>query len=85
MKFNKGNPPHTGWWLTERDNGPYDAPVTGWRWWNGKQWSILCYSGFDILTVTRRAQTITAIPKSRISWSDFWPKNARVPRIDHGY
>lgn len=85
MKFNSGNPPHTGWWYTERDDGPYSQPMAAWRWWNGKQWSMACHSDNSIAAIVERAQEPTRIGQVRISWSDYWPYNARVPRINHGY
>jgi hypothetical protein len=74
-KWNSGPPPHVGWWLTQTTAGEW------WRWWGGRHWSIGCKSGSNdpgwIASVKR-----DGFPLAGIRWTTYWPKNARVPRID---
>lgn len=73
--WNKGAPPHVGWWLA-KDR----LPLVGneWRFFDGVAWSIFCreredgsdgerYSDFNI---------------NEIEWSWYWPENARVARVN---
>lgn len=75
--WNSGPPPHIGWWNASTCN---DA--RGWRWWNGKGWSNKAdcrlpktYAG--IVAGVRSP----AIAQFAVKWTDYWPKNARVPRV----
>lgn len=74
-----GPPPHVGWW-----NASFSRSKEAWRWWNGKGWSVPAYEDQPLLEVKEKARIPSLIPKSgkRIEWSDYWPENARVPRID---
>lgn len=70
-KWNSGKPPHVGWWLTE----------TGWRWWDGisfssavPEWKTSDHAGWI-------ARGMDAWPFPH-RWCDYWPANARVPRIN---
>lgn len=73
--WHKGPPPHIGWWLT-RDEGPLYNDL--WRYWDGQQWSISCFKEED--------GEDGNVPYSGcfgpIEWTDYWPENARVPRLD---
>lgn len=73
--WHKGPPPHVGWWAAsvwQNENM--------WRWWNGKYWSHA--SG---VCETARAAATGAAKKagnsSQIRWTDYYPENARVPRV----
>jgi len=79
-KWNKGFPPHTGWW-----NASINRSEIVWRWFDAstQQWGQPCskYASPDALM---RAAS-TPVPKYEsfnIEWTDYWPENARVPRID---
>lgn len=75
--WHKGPPPHVGWWNASTINDP-----NCWRWWDGKRWSIsvsdLTSLGFAALYAKEPA---TQDIQEMIEWNDYWPKNARVPRV----
>lgn len=75
--WHKGPPPHVGWWNASATKA-HDA----WRWWDGKQWSIFAYS--QELSGTAALSASQPSPESGIEWTNFYPENARVPRIDPG-
>lgn len=76
--WHKGPPPHVGWWNASRNRMHFI-----WRWWDGEQWSIDVRddyhaqgaAGYAVCRAPERFQQF-------IEWSDYWPENARVPRID---
>jgi len=76
--WHKGPPPHVGWWLA--NTGRYQGL---WRWWNGSFWS---HPAND--TMTAEEAVIEAklgrqfTGDEFVQWTDYWPENARVPRID---
>jgi hypothetical protein len=78
--WHSGVPPHIGWWNASNAK----CPAT-WRWWNGAAWSVAAYEGNSAEQVEHKAQTplepIWCEPTD-IYWSDYWPANACVPRID---
>ena len=76
--WHKGPPPFVGWWKTkwERTDG------INWRWWNGELWSKCALYDDYILTVMDKANKPSNFLPDEILWSDYWPENARVPRID---
>ena len=72
--WHSGPPPHVGWW--QASVGDYED---AWRWWNGVHWSSSSYPWEEASYASRKATVRT---KSRyINWNDYYPKNARVPRI----
>ena len=75
-KWHKGPPPHIGWW-----NASFGRREDAWRWWNGEWWSrdaLPYYSGHEAAVFAERR----AIALQRdIEWSDYYPENARVPRV----
>lgn len=78
--WHKGPPPHIGWWNAAKFR--FDDC---WRWWDGTGWS---YAVYDDATA-KEAGVAASKPapsdaQSRIEWTDFYPDNARVPRIDPG-
>ena len=78
--WHKGPPPHIGWW-----NASVCYDLTVWRWWNGKCWSEPAYNGDDKFMAEMYAAL--EVDKSEINfvkWTDYYPKNARVPRINPG-
>lgn len=76
-----GPPPHVGWW-----NASDVRLCDAWRWWNGAYWSEVVFAdlweGSDLDRVTAVAEIQNVGPQSSIEWSDYWPENARVPRLD---
>lgn len=75
-EWHSGPPPHVGWW-----NASYSRRTDVWRWWNGEAWSISVFDGCPALEAAARA-TEHGIYQHEIEWTDYWPENARVPRID---
>lgn len=69
-KWNKGPPPHVGWWNV--GNG-------WWSWWDGKGWSLEVYESAKPGTVANWA--LEKVPVMR-EWSGYYPPGARVPRIN---
>ncbi len=77
FKWHKGPPPYIGWW-----NASSGRCSTHWRWWDGKQWSVIVFSKEP----AHLAAAISAYPCAKsqapfIEWTDYYPANARVPRI----
>jgi len=73
--WHKGPPPHVGWW-----NASTIRDKKSWRWWGGDQWSTWAYpyeSKKDAAYLATRPSY-----EPGIEWSDYYPKDARVPRID---
>lgn len=87
MKWHTGKPPHVGWWLVrglvnvQRIPDSEPVPVNQlWSWWDGKAWSRTAYTYYTY----EQAATVAAfklLPSLPVLWSDYWPKNARVPRV----
>jgi hypothetical protein len=73
--WHKGPPPHIGWW-----NASIDHKTDRWRWWNGSHWSLSATSSYNAKTAAAFARVQSEII-TRIEWTDYWPENARVPRI----
>lgn len=77
--WHKGPPPHVGWWnarlalLSCEDK---------WGWWDGKGWSTFAYLSLSADQVGGRASEKGAIYSGPgVEWCDYWPENARVPRV----
>ena len=87
MKWNRGKPPHVGWWLVRGVANVHQIPdsepvpvIQLWSWWDGKVWSRTAYTHYN----SEQAATVAAFkihPNLPVLWSDYWPKNARVARI----
>lgn len=76
--WNTGCPPHVGWW-----NASFAEADDVWRWWDGKEWSAAACSGFTAWAAAVSAsQKLHRTRTGKIFWTDYWPKNARVPRIN---
>ncbi|MDR0274101.1 MAG: hypothetical protein LBI48_01935 [Burkholderiaceae bacterium] len=75
--WHKGPPPHIGWWNTS-----INRDESMWRWWNGKHWSCSVKTGDGVMSAAYAASVGTFYEMSSIEWTDYWPENARVPRID---
>jgi len=78
--WNKGFPPHTGWW-----NASTTRSEVVWRWFDAstQQWGQPCSKNVSNGTLMCAARTPVHQDESVfIEWTDYWPENARVPRID---
>lgn len=74
--WHKGPPPHVGWW-----NASVIRVEENWRWWEAGEWSNPAY--FDEPPeVAADIATHVSPEQSAIEWTDYWPENARVPRLD---
>ena len=87
----QGPPPHVGWWFTDlREAGKdraYRAYSSGWRWWDGKIWSVPVTLSEalteDTADKAERFASLSAVwPAHYIYWSYHWPEKARVGRIN---
>lgn len=74
--WHKGPPPHVGWW-----NASILCDPCAWRWWNGERWSKVAYCGESAKEAGVSAK-LTGDNDYFIEWTDYYPENARVPRID---
>lgn len=72
------HPPHRGWWSTETKWD--ETPV--WRWWNGKVWSLTMRESMTPAMVELRASMPSPVRKIHTAYSNYWPENARVPRLN---
>ena len=78
--WHSGAPPHVGWWRTDPGakkllpNGRSVA-LEVWRWWDGVFWSV-AHGPSVVRVITDRTEV------SNIMWCDYYPENARVPRIN---
>lgn len=75
--WHKGPPPHVGWWNAGRWRSR-----RVWRWWDGAGWSDAVGSGCSAKSAGAIAASGFVYGDDTIEWSDYWPENARVPRID---
>jgi uncharacterized protein YeaO (DUF488 family) len=77
--WNKGYPPFTGWWCTKI------GPIADlWRWFDAEKrtWSISAATFYTAEMAARCAAEDALALSDLIEWTNYWPKNARVPRID---
>ena len=75
----KGYPPFTGWWCTKL------GPVTNiWRWFDADKqaWSVAMHEAYSAEYVAPYAAIEAPTKPNLIEWTDYWPENARVPRVD---
>lgn len=79
-EWHSGPPPHVGWWLAS-----YSKRTDTWRWWNGKNWSAPAIDDHSAKQAGTAANTEHNLGLGKIiQWTDYWPENARVPRINPG-
>ena len=74
--WRSGPPPHIGWW-----NASVTRAEDKWRWWNGTEWSHSVSATARTTDAAHFAKQISP-DQDRIKWTDYWPENARVPRVD---
>ncbi len=75
--WHKGPPPHVGWWNASRKRA-----IDLWRWWDGEQWSQGARARRTASAAAPIAKRPAWSPKNEIEWSDYYPADARVPRLD---
>lgn len=68
-RYRSGPPPHIGWW---------EVADGWWSLYDGKRWSLEIYESATPETV---ASWSAIKVKTMRRWSDYWPQNARVPRV----
>ena len=79
--WHSGPPPHIGWWNAA--TGTHSLVNHCWRWWDGKQWSRSALANETALSAAESARYRIPRPLQKaVRWTDYWPENARVPRID---
>lgn len=74
--WHKGPPLFPGWW-----NASGGKDEEAWRWWNGHHWSEAAFPSMSTGTAAHQAGRKNWTQKL-ILWTDYWPENARVPRLD---
>jgi len=74
--WKKGPPPHVGWW-----NASKCENLIAWRWWNGSYWSEFALDHATPEVAAAIAVFRSNVRPALIEWTDYWPENARVPRI----
>ena len=79
-KWHKGAPPHVGWWHC-KDPLP-DRGERCWRWWNESVWSMRAWEDMKPYAACHQARDETYFNLNQIRWCDYYPVNARVPRIN---
>ena len=77
-EWKSGPPPHVGWWMC-KDTSTFQGEM--WRWWAGKNWSYPAseYDGEVLLLTCARSRAM--FRNDEIKWCDYWPEDARVPRV----
>jgi hypothetical protein len=77
--WHKGPPPHVGWWCSA-----ICGDVTYWRWFGyDGNFSVSVSSddkGWNLNFIALQAKC--RMPIDSTNWCDYWPENARVPRVD---
>jgi len=73
--WHKGPPPHVGWW-----EASIAFNAMEWRWWDGEDWSWPAFPSTPLADVVIRAKKHS--DQHDIRWTDYWPADARVPRLD---
>ena len=78
-KWHKGPPPYVGWWnvrLTSDPESPY------WGWFDGEWWSVFALFHNSAKSAADCASEQGGCGPKDVEWTKYYPKNARVPRID---
>lgn len=80
-KYNwkSGFPPHIGFWLTCGHMSQETSRQ--WRWFDGIEWSMACTEEGEFEDVERYALQHTLFKWETFLYCDYWPENARVPRL----
>ena len=75
--WRSGRPPHVGWW-----NASSQRARDEWRWWNGRQWSMVALENFSPMVAGRMAGHATGLNILNVWWNHSWPRDGRVRRIN---
>ena len=73
--WHKGPPPHVGWW-----NAGVMEVEDFWRWWDGRVWSAVVEEHY-LSDLVHSLALRPASSQQGIRWTDYYPENARVPRV----
>lgn len=80
-KFYSGPPPFPGWFLSRPV--PCDGSCAGWRFFDGEMWSGQVDEGQSAKEAANVARWFRWLwHVHEIEWSEYYPRNARVPRVD---
>lgn len=74
--WHKGPPPFPGWW-----NASWDRDDFVWRFHDGNDWSLPAKEDDSASIAVAMANHYDTYGHA-IEWTDYWPENARVPRVD---
>jgi hypothetical protein len=80
-KWTPGYPPHPGWWPAQI----IKIKKRRWGWFDGVGWSVFIGEMSTPEFAGRAARQKGGIyqdPHLIVSWSNYYPKSARVPRIN---
>lgn len=79
--WHKGPPPHVGWWNARVLSFSGDDK---WGWWDGARWSVFAAEKLSADAAAECAKKVGGDKggTGHVEWTDYWPENARVPRID---
>jgi hypothetical protein len=75
-EWKSGPPPHVGWW-----NASTFRYESLWSWWDGEMWSSFVMDNMDETYAGSHALR-REYSSNAVFWNDYWPENARVPRVD---
>lgn len=76
--WHTGPPPFPCWW-----NASTCRAKKIWRWWDGGNWSMGAKEDEPAtIAAFMAAHIATHWDQIDIEWTDYWPENARVPRVD---
>lgn len=76
-RWNRGEPPHAGWW-----NASAVRAKDVWRWWNGKVWSWGASENSRSASAGKTAKRDGTVHQATVEWRAAWPAGARVARIN---
>lgn len=74
--WRSGPPPHIGWWMANASKVP-----SMWRWWDGSSWGASVHWCQTSEYAAERSE-IKSFTGPTILWTSYYPRNARVPRIN---
>lgn len=74
--WHKGKPPHVGWWMIKAF-----GLKQSWSWFDGEKWGgfVWCTHNSEIAEIITNSYEF---PIGFFEWCNYWPENARVPRIN---
>lgn len=76
--WNRGAPPHDGWWSVRTSFNDKEGEF--WSFFCGGMWH--CIGDCEDMDVEDWAMLETGWGQLSFEWCYFYPENARVPRID---